>query len=268
MRKKKPSILPPAPGAGYRADREQLRNVIGQRLTAELKHRRISKKAFCHQLKDYGVDVTESSFGKWTNGTTIPSAYQLLAVCHALALPDVLAFFTEGYAPPLDEAGLEKLRSYRDDLIASGRYAPAPASADCIRYLELPVSDLRVSAGTGSFLDEGSFTMVSFPETAVPQGAEFGIRVSGDSMEPVYHDGQIVWVKPCETLLPGQVGVFVYDGEGFLKVYGEQAPEDAEAFTDNDGTLRMQPVLLSYNQAYPPRSVEPERGFRVVGRVL
>ena len=51
------------------------------------------------------------------------------------------------------------------------------------------MSNLSVSAGTGAFLDEGSFEMVSFPASTVPDGADFGVRVSGDSMEPVYHDG-------------------------------------------------------------------------------
>ena len=83
-----------------------------------------------------------------------------------------------------------------------------------IRYLDMPVSDLPVSAGTGAFLDEGNFEMVSFPESSIPDGAEFGVRVSGDSMEPVYHDGQIVWVQQCETLRPGEVGVMIYDGQG------------------------------------------------------
>lgn len=65
----------------------------------------------------------------------------------------------------------------------------------------MPVSNLAVSAGTGEFLEEGNFEMVSFPEKSVPKGADFGVRVSGDSMEPVYHDGQIVWVEECETLV-------------------------------------------------------------------
>ena len=78
----------------------------------------------------------------------------------------------------------------------------------------MPVSNLSVSAGTGSFLDEGSFERVSFPVTSVPQGADFSVRVSGDSMEPVYHDGQIIWVKRCDRVNPGEVGVFIYDGEG------------------------------------------------------
>lgn len=47
-------------------------------------------------------------------------------------------------------------------------------------------------------------------------------------MEPVYHDGQIVWVERCETLSIGQVGVFVYDGEGYLKSYGEREPDESD----------------------------------------
>ena len=46
-----------------------------------------------------------------------------------------------------------------------------------IRYLDMPVSDLPVSAGTGAFLDEGNFEMVSFPESSIPDGAEFGVRL-------------------------------------------------------------------------------------------
>ena len=93
----------------------------------------------------------------------------------------------------------------------------------------MPVSNLAVSAGTGAFLEEDSFEHISVPANTVPKGAEFGIRVSGDSMEPVYHDGQIVWVERCETLSIGQVGVFVYDGEGYLKSYGEREPAAREA---------------------------------------
>ena len=127
-----------------------------------------------------------------------------------------------------------------------------------------------VSAGTGEFLDEGNFEMVSFPEKSVPKGADFGVRVSGDSMEPVYHDGQIVWVEECETLAVGEVGIFAYDGDGYLKVYCEQEPSEQQkdAFTDSYGCLHMQPVMLSYNQAYAPKVIMPDSRFQVVGRVL
>ena len=256
--------------SSYCAEEEKRNNIIGERLSEELKSRNLSKKKFCVTLKKFGVDVSQSALGKWTNGLTVPNAYQLLAICYALDLPDGLATFTGTYTPLLNETGMEKIRAYREDLVATGKYAPMPRAESCIRYVDMPVSNLRVSAGTGSFLDEDSFEMVSFPENAVPAGADFGVRISGNSMEPVYHDGQIVWVERCETLSIGQVGVFVYDGEGYLKSYGEREPDesDRDAFTDSYGRLHMQPVLISYNKEYSDRIISPERGFRVIGRVL
>ena len=76
-------------------------------------------------------------------------------------------------------------------------------------------------------------------------------------MEPVYHDGQIVWMQQCGTLRPGEVGVFVYDGSGYLKAYSERETEDGR-----------QPVLVSYNRKYEPIPVQPELGFYIAGRVL
>ena len=87
-------------------------------------------------------------------------------------------------------------------------------------------------------------------------------------MEPVYHDGQIVWVQQCETLRTGDVGVMIYDGQGYIKAYAEQEPEDPETYLCSDSVRRMQPVLVSYNKAYAPKPASPELEFRIVGRVL
>ena len=239
MNSHKTTVIPfPAPsknGVRYSAETEKRNNVIGTRLSEELKNRKLSKKEFCTTLKNFGVDVSQSALGKWTNGLTVPNAYQLLAICYALDLEDGLAAFTGEHTPLLNEVGAEKVRAYREDLIATGKYNPMPTPTNTIRYIDKPVSNLRVSAGTGSFLDEDNFEMVSFPENAIPAEADFGVRVSGNSMEPVYHDGQIVWVERCETLSIGQIGVFVYDGEGYLKSYGEREPDesDRDAFTDS-----------------------------------
>jgi len=46
---------------------------------------------------------------------------------------------------------------------------------------------------------------------------DFGVRVNRDSMEPVYHDGQIVWVEKTVALQPGEAGIFICNGEGYLK---------------------------------------------------
>ena len=68
----------------------------------------------------------------------------------------------------------------------------------------------------------------------------------------------------------GEVGIFVYDGDGYLKVYSEQEPNEQQkdVFTDSYGCLHMQPVMLSYNQAYEPKAIMPDSRFQIVGRVL
>lgn len=89
-------------------------------------------------------------------------------------------------------------------------------------------------------------------------------------MEPTYHHGQIVWVQQCDHVGIGEVGIFIYDGDGYMKVYDEQEPDEdiREDFMDSYGTVHMQPVLLSYNQKYEPRVISAQAGFQVIGRVL
>ena len=52
----------------------------------------------------------------------------------------------------------------------------------------------------------------------VPRGAEFGVRIQGDSMEPVIRDGSVVYVNR-DPLSNGDVGIFCVDGDMFCKQY-------------------------------------------------
>ena len=255
----------------YNAEEEKRRNVIGSRLSQARKQHGLTLSSLSKLLPQYGIPVGRTAINKWEMGERIPNAYQLLAICQALEIDEETFSYLTGCSnrEDLNAEGLGKLNAYREDLIATGRYRPEEEPAEVV-YLEMPVSALAASAGTGVFLDEGSFEMTRVPASEVPEGAAFGVRVSGNSMEPVYHDGQIVWVKPCDTLRVGEVGIFVYDGEGYIKVYGTQMPADVdrEAYTRSDGTVIPQPVLISYNPAYAPRVVSPDMGFRIAGRVL
>ena len=134
----------------------------------------------------------------------------------------------------------------------------------------MPVSELPVSAGLGAFLEGEMFQQIQVPASSVPAGAEFGIYVSGDSMEPRYHSGQIVWVKRCEELACGDIGIFVYDDCGYLKKYDEHTPDktQAEFLTDSYGVVHNQPVLVSLNTKYSPILISPEQRFEIVGKVL
>lgn len=52
----------------------------------------------------------------------------------------------------------------------------------------------------------------------VPQGAEFAVRIQGDSMEPYIQDGSVVYVNR-DPLVNGDVGIFCVDGEMLCKQY-------------------------------------------------
>lgn len=77
---------------------------------------------------------------------------------------------------------------------------------------------LPLHAGTGQFLDSDCFSEMEVGDEVSP-GADFGVRVSGDSMEPLYLNGQIIWVHQQETLEDGEIGIFFLDGEAYVKKY-------------------------------------------------
>ena len=82
----------------------------------------------------------------------------------------------------------------------------------------LNLYDLPVSAGAGQFLDSDRFSEMKVGDE-VSLDADFGVRVSGDSMEPLYLNGQIIWVHQQETLEDGEIGIFFLDGEAYVKKY-------------------------------------------------
>lgn len=52
---------------------------------------------------------------------------------------------------------------------------------------------------------EDDFERIEFPEKDVPNGADFGVRISGDSMSPTIKDRSIVWVRRTPEVCNGQI---------------------------------------------------------------
>lgn len=75
----------------------------------------------------------------------------------------------------------------------------------------------------------------------------FAIGVNGDSMEPTYFDGEEVYVQPTTDLEFGEIGLWQYNNELFIKEY---AP---------DG-------LRSHNPKYQTIKASPE--MKLIGKVL
>lgn len=87
----------------------------------------------------------------------------------------------------------------------------------------------------------------------VPETADFGIRISGDSMEPRFINGQIVWVEQTKQLNNGDIGIFFLDGNAYCKKLQESA----------DSTS-----LISLNTKYAPIVISETSSFYTFGRVV
>ena len=81
---------------------------------------------------------------------------------------------------------------------------------------------MKASAGMGYDLDNADeWRDVRIYDCPEAYQADFAVEVDGDSMEPDYHDGDIVFVKLSEDVPVGRVGLFTHDGKGYIKERGE-----------------------------------------------
>ena len=91
-------------------------------------------------------------------------------------------------------------------------------------YISLPfpaLPALPASAGVGEYLHEDTTSYIKVPATNLTQRSSFALRVHGDSMEPDYFDGDIVLVDADADVNVGDVGIFIVNGEGFIKQRGK-----------------------------------------------
>lgn len=111
--------------------------------------------------------------------------------------------------------------------------------------------DLAVSAGTGEPLGDTYYsTKLEIPTEQVPESAHCCLRVNGDSMEPAYKDGDIVFIQRLdESVRVGEIGVFSLNGEGYMKRLGRKE-------------------LESLNPKYNPILIREFDDLRCFGRVL
>jgi phage repressor protein C with HTH and peptisase S24 domain len=87
-------------------------------------------------------------------------------------------------------------------------------------------------AGAGGFFDDGGFPAgQGWDEVAFPGPAEgaYALEVSGDSMLPLYRNGDIIVVSPAAQIRRGdRVVVKTAEGEVMAKVLKRQSPQEVE----------------------------------------
>lgn len=82
---------------------------------------------------------------------------------------------------------------------------------------QIPLYRTPAAAGYASPVFGEDFDYITVTEET-PHGAEFAVRIQGDSMEPYIRDKSIVYVNR-DPLTNGDVGIFCVDGEMLCKQY-------------------------------------------------
>lgn len=89
-------------------------------------------------------------------------------------------------------------------------------------YITKPYYAVGASAGNGEYLfDDLDKTSITLPDTPLNNKADLVIAVRGHSMEPTYYDGDKLLVKKQSELNIGDIGVFIINGESFVKELGK-----------------------------------------------
>jgi transcriptional regulator with XRE-family HTH domain len=107
------------------------------------------------------------------------------------------------------------------DFILDNEYQRCTEVTDEPKVITLPKAELKASAGAGQWLGEDEYTeWVDVLDTPEARRANVVIEVSGDSMEPQYHNGDKVLVKLQPTVEQNEIGIFIVDNCGYIKKLG------------------------------------------------
>ena len=209
------------------------------------------------------LGTSKNYVSNWEVGRARPDMNMIPAICRAIGIS--IAEFFGGHSG-LDDLSPEQrahIRSY--SLLNTRDQAAVNALTDHLLNMEDTEFRQRCQAGfTHIFHNEnlaaaGSMNMLGDTVDGekefirldeITERADEIITVTGDSMEPTLHAGDDLLIEHTETLEPGEIGIFVINGEGFVKEY------------------RSNGVYSNNEAKYPFRKFYSGDDVRIVGRVL
>lgn len=133
-----------------------------------------------------------------------------------------------------------KIKEQRQEMEVAEETAPG------LVYFTIPRQLYAMGAGGGQYNDYQSTEnqrLIKEP----PRGTSYIAPVSGDSMEPTFHDGDLLFVRATVDIRPGQIGVFFMGGQQWVKECGDgelishNPAYDPEPFTED---VRCQGIVL------------------------
>lgn len=202
---------------------------------------------------------SSAAVSAWEVGKAKPDCVTLLEICIALGVsPDELLGYDRDLPSSFEWSMIRKYRqmdgfgkravnSVLD--VEYERILATPKNTQKPRMIMLDFYNYPASAGIGNFLEAASAEELWVKDTPKAQAADFAISISGDSMEPTYHDGECVLVEKCDSLSKGEIGIFVVNSDAYIKELGEGC-------------------LISHNEKYPPIMLSEADSVYCLGKVI
>ncbi len=250
------------------------------------KQKKIFSKNLSNYLNIYGktqkevadaIRVSPQTFNTWCQGIALPrmGKVQLLADYFHINKSDLIEEHTQAIVSSPDYTHTSTPEEFEKLIIPyrnlddfgkkhidyelereSTRVATLSKKDFRIKELEainaLPPAPRRIytylhkiaAAGVGFYFDDIPTDTIEAPYR---ENADFIVGVNGDSMEPTYSNGDLVYVEKCQIVEPGEIGIFIVNSECFIKEAGHDE-------------------LISHNKKYKP--IPGTEHIICVGRVL
>lgn len=192
------------------------------------------------------LDINCSSYFSWENGRAVPNKSNLKKISEILGVTEEF-FYEEEIAmlyKQLNPTNQTKAMNYVKDLVDKQSNIIATPTFPYHVYESL-------SAGIGATVyDDKSFDTVYFDKELAH---DFASWISGDSMEPTYHNGSVALIREMGFDYDGAVYAVVWNSQTFIK----------KVYREENG-LR----LVSINKDYKDIQIPYDEKSRIVGKIV
>lgn len=202
---------------------------------------RVAKKMTQKELaKAIGVGAT--TITGYEKGNSEPSVYILNEIMRTLDVDANYIFQDEmdamgGSPMTLKYDEMEHIKKYRTldtygkdavDSVLDIEYTRCQVKEESFSYIPDNIRPIdyymkNASAGNGQIVfDDTVVERITIPDTPKYKRVAYAIGVNGNSMEPLYHDGDMLLIEPTVDMEIGEIGIFIVDGEAYVKKLGDK----------------------------------------------
>ncbi|NQN96711.1 helix-turn-helix domain-containing protein [Streptococcus suis] len=235
---------------------------------AMVKQYRTASSLTMEQLAEK-IGKTKSTISKWEKGTRSPKIQEIEELANFFGIDPQIMMFGKSYTPTtapnslieqisdkvvqLTEPNQKSVLRYSSELLDKQNtvtYSKNTVNELQATYHTYNYYDQPASAGTGQYLNDVKVETIELP---IEVDADFVVPIYGDSMEPEYHSGDYIFVKLSVDLSDGDIGVFAYNGDAYIKQL---------RITDQGAYLH------SLNPDYDNIPITADTDFRTIGEVV